>query len=162
MKETLSVLAAVWFVFGMSGLPAVAGTATSTLTVSSSVVASCTVSSATMAFTSSAGLLSTADQTADTGTTLKVACTTGTAPTIWSSSPRFLVNAADSFAFNLSQVSGATIDDLPYTAPGDPVSGYIADGSEKVVPLYGKILAVNFGNKPGKLYSASITVNVDY
>lgn len=162
MKKKLLALAAVWLVLDMSGLAAVAGTATGTLTVSSTLINSCIVSSATMDFTNAAALLGTADQTTDTGTSLKVACTTGTSPTIWSSSSRFLVNGSDSFAFNLSQVSGATVDDLPKVAPGDPISGYVADGSEKVVPLYGKILAANFGDQPGKLYTASIIVNIDY
>ena len=162
MNKALSVLATIALVFGMSGLAAAAGTATSTMTASATLEHSCIVSAATMAFTNSAALLSTADQTADTGTTLKVACTTGTSPTIWSDTPRILVNGPDSFAFNLSQVSGAAVDDLPTAAPGQSISGYIADGTEKVVLLYGKITALNFGNMPGKLYAANISVSVNY
>jgi len=161
MNKVLSVLAAIGLVLGMSGLAA-SGTATSTMTASATLENACTVSDATMAFTNSAALLNTADQTADTGTTLKVACTTGTSPTIWSDTPRILVNGPDSFPFNLSQVSGAANNDLPTTAPGQSISGYIADGSEKVVLLYGKITALNFGNKPGKLYAANISVSINY
>jgi hypothetical protein len=162
MQKTLSVLAAIWLVLGMSELAAAAGTATSTMTASATLENACTVSDAALAFTNSAALLSTADQTADTGTTLKVACTTGTSPTIWSDTPRILVNGPDSFSFNLSQVSGAANNDLPTTAPGQSISGYIANGSEKVVLLYGKIMASNFGNKPGKFYAANIIVSVNY
>ena len=162
MKKTLSVLVAVGLVLSMGKMAAVAGTATSAMTTSATLEHSCTVSEATMSFTNSAALMSTADQTADTGTTLKVACTTGSSPTIWSSSPRFLESGTDSFAFNLSQASGATVDDLSNDAPGQAITGYVADGTEKVVPLYGKILAANFGDKPGKLYSANITVSVNY
>ncbi len=163
MNKALSVLAAIGLVLGTSGMAAAAGTATGTVTASATLENSCTVSDdATMTFPNSAALLSTADQTADTGTTLKVACTTGTSPTIWSDTPRILVNGPDSFPFNLSQVSGAASNDLPTTAPGQGIPGYIADGSEKVVHLYGKIMASNFGGLPGKLYAANITVTVSY
>jgi hypothetical protein len=162
MKKTLSILAAVGLVLGMGRMAAIAGTATSAMTASATLEHSCTVSEAAMSFTNSAALLSTADQTADTGTTLKVACTTGSSPTIWSSSPRILESGTDSFAFNLSQESGAAVDDLPNDSPGQAIAGYVADGTEKVVPLYGKILASNFGDKPGKVYSANITVSVNY
>jgi hypothetical protein len=162
MKKTLSVLFAVGLVLSMGKMTAVAGTTASSITASATLEDSCTVSDAAMSFTNSAALLTTPDQTADTGTTLKVACTTGSSPTIWSSSPRILESGTDSFAFNLSQESGAAFDDLPNDSPGQAISGYIADGTEKVVLLYGKILTSNFGDKPGKMYSANITVSVNY
>jgi spore coat protein U-like protein len=162
MKKTLAVLAAIWLVLGMSGIAAVAETATANLTVSVTLVNACTVSEATMDFTNTAALLSTGDQIADTGATLRIACTTGSSPTIWSSSPRFLVSGPNSIPFNLSQESGAALDDLPTAAPGDAISGYIADGTEKVVPLFGKILALNFGDEPASVYTANITVSVNY
>jgi spore coat protein U-like protein len=162
MQKTLSVLAATGFFFGMSRMAAVAGTATANLTVSVTLENSCTVSEAAMDFTNTAALLSSGDQIADTGTTLKVACTTGSSPTIWSSSPRFLVSGPNSIPFNLSQESGAALDDLPTAAPGEAISGYIADGTEKVVPLFSKILALNFGDEPASMYTANITVSVNY
>jgi spore coat protein U-like protein len=162
MKKTLSVLAAIGHVLDMGGMAAVAETATGNLTVSVTLENSCTVSEATMDFTNTAALLSTGDQITDTGSTLKVACTTGISPTIWSSSPRYLVSGPNSIPFNLSQESGAALDDLPTAAPGEAITGYIADGTEKVVPLFGKILALNFGDEPASVYTANITVSVSY
>lgn len=161
MKKFTALLAA-GLVFGASGM-AMAATASGTMSASAELVASCTVSDSALSFSNSDALLSGSDKIADTGTTLKVACTTGTSPLIWSSSPRLLANGLDSFAFNLSQTAGALNDDLPAETGGaEAIAGYSADGSEITVPLYGKILRANFGNKPAKIYTASITVNVNY
>ena len=162
----LTALLAAGLVLGMSGMAMATTTATGTMTTSATLTNSCIVSNATMTFPSSAALLSTSDQTADTGTTLTVACTTGTTPKIWSDTTRTLSDGAGSpktFAFKLSQTSGAVNDDLPITTgAAEAIAAYTADGSEIIVPLYGKIMAANFGNKPANTYTASITVKVDY
>jgi hypothetical protein len=163
MKKTLSVLAAFGFVLGMSGMAMAAGTASGTMAASATLTNSCTVSAATMTFPSSAALLSTADQTTSTDGSLLVACTTGTTPSIWSDTARTLTGDGGSFAFNLSQTSGAAADDLPIvTVSAAAIAGYTSNGDEIAVPLYGKILAANFGNKAAGTYTANILVSVNY
>ncbi|WP_026435963.1 spore coat protein U domain-containing protein [Acidovorax sp. JHL-9] len=138
-----------------------AATATGTMDASATLTNSCTVSASTLTFASTAALASSADVTANTGTSLQVACTTGTAPKLYSATPRTLVNGTDSFAFNLSLTSGAAADDLPTAAP---VSSNIAapNGSDQTVTVYGKILASNFGSMPAGSYTRAVTLSVDY
>jgi hypothetical protein len=154
-------------VFGMvmgSANIAVAATATGTLTVNATLTSGCTVSASTLNFASAVALTSSADVTADTGTSLKVACTAGTTPTIWSDTPRILSDAGtNTFAFNLSQTSGAAADDLPTTTgAAEAISGFTADGAEHTVTIYGKILASNFGSKPAGSYTKAVTLSVNY
>ena len=163
MKKTLSVLAAFGFVLGMSGMAMAAGTATGVMTTTATLQDSCTVSAATMTFPGFAALSSTADQTADTAGSLLIACTTGTTPTIWSDSTRELSGAGGTIAFNLSQTAGAAADNLPtVTGSAESIVGYTSTGAEIAVPLYGKILATNFGGKAAGAYTADITVSVNY
>ena len=138
-----------------------AATATGTMTASATLTNSCTVSASTLTFASTAALASSTDVTADTAGSLLVACTTGTAPKLYSATPRTLENGAESFAFNLSLTSGAALDDLPTAAP---MSSNIAapDGTAQAVPVYGKILASNFGSKLAGTYTRAVTLSVDY
>jgi hypothetical protein len=162
MKKTLSVLAAFGFVLGMSGM-AMAATATGAMTTTATLEDSCTVSAATMTFPGFAALSSTSDQTTDTDGSLLVACTTGTTPTIWSDTVRELSGAGGTIAFNLSQTAGAAADNLPIiTGSAESITGYTATGAPIAVPLYGKILASNFGGKAAGEYTANITVSVNY
>lgn len=160
----LTALLAAGLVLGASGMAMATTTVSGTMSTSATLTNACIVSDASMTFPDTSALLSTAPQTADTASTLTVACTTGTTPKIWSDTARTLSDGTNTFAFNLSQSSGAASDDLPVTSVGAEVIGasYTADGSAKTVHLYGKILAVNFGNKPANIYTASITVKVDY
>jgi spore coat protein U-like protein len=133
------------------------------MTTTATLEDSCTVSAATMTFPGFAALSSTADQTADTAGSLLVACTTGIAPTVWSDTARTLTSGVNTVAFNLSQTSGAAADDLPTASlSAEPITGYTATGAPIAVPLYGKILATNFGGKPAGAYTANITVSVNY
>jgi hypothetical protein len=163
MKKTLSVLAAFGFILGMSGMAMAAGTATGAMTTTATLQDSCTVSAAAMTFSGFASLSSTADQTADTAGSLLIACTTGTAPTIWSDSARVLTDGTNTITFNLSQTALAAADNLPVASlSAEPISEYTSTGDPIAVPLYGKILATNFGGKPAGVYTAAITVSVDY
>lgn len=162
MKKTLSILAAFGLVLGMSGM-AMAATASGTMATSATLENACTVSAATMTFPGFAALASTAAQTADTAGSLLVACTTGAVPMIWSDTARTLSGAGGTIAFNLSQTAGASADNLPISAiAAESMAGYTPDGSAIAVPLYGRILAANFGGKAAGIYSADITVKVDY
>jgi len=164
MKKTLSVLAAFGIVLSMSGMAMAASPATGTMTTSATLENACTVSAATMTFPTFAALSSTADQTADTAGSLMIACTTGSTPTIWSDTVRNLVGTDSStIAFNLSQTISAAADDLPIISSGaEAMTGYTATGAPIAVPLYGKILATNFGGQAAGDYTASIIVSVDY
>src|SRR5512133_226978 len=95
-----TALMAAGLVFGASGM-AMAASATGTMTTTATLTGSCTVNNATMTFPSVVTRIGGSDAPADTGTTLAVACTTGTTPpTIFSDTARTLVNGADSFASN--------------------------------------------------------------
>jgi hypothetical protein len=160
----LTVILAAGLVFGASGM-AMAATNEAAMTVTATLTNACIVSEASMNFGDFAALVGTGDKTANTGTTLTVACTTGTSPTIWSDSTRTLVpnGAGPSIPFSLSQTAGAAINDLPIeSGTPEPISGYSADGTLKTVMLYGRILETNFRNKPADTYTASIQVKVDY
>jgi spore coat protein U-like protein len=158
----LTALLAAGLVFGASGM-AMATTGQGTMVVTASLANSCSVSAATMGFGSFAALLATGARTADTGESLSIACTTGTSPKIWSDTARTLSNGTDSFAFNLSQSSGAAADNLPLlSSSAEAIPSFTADGSSKLVTLYGMIPAANFSNKPVGVYTANIQVKVDY
>lgn len=141
-----------------------AATATGALTVNATLTNSCTVSAASLTFDSVAALASSSDVTGDTAGSLLIACTTGTSPTIWSDTARTLVGTGGSFAFNLSQTSGAAADDLPVTTgAAEALAAYTATGSEIAVPIYGKILASNFGSQPAAAdYTVAITLSINY
>src|SRR5512133_165663 len=113
MRKFTAVMAA-GLVFGASGM-AMAATGEGTMAVSANLANACSVSASTMGFGSFPALLATGARTATTTGTLSVACTTGTAPKIWSDTARTLSDGTNSFAFNLSQSSGAAADDLPIT-----------------------------------------------
>jgi hypothetical protein len=161
MKKTLSVLAALGLVLGMSSM-AMAVTATGTMTTQANLTNACTVSDALMDFGNIAGLVSTGDVTADTAGSLMVACTTGVAPTIWSDTARAMTNGTETIAFNLSQTSGAAADDLAIAGTGDAFASYVSTGSPIAVPLYGMISAAALEGKPAGAYTVGITVSVDY
>lgn len=140
-----------------------AATQTGTMTVDATLTAACTVSASTLTFAAANALTSSADVTGDTGTSLKIACTTGTTPAIWSDTERTLSDGTNTFPFNLSQTSGAAADDLPtVTGSAEAISGFTADGEEHTVTIYGKILASEFGVKPAGAYTKAVTLSVNY
>lgn len=161
-KALWGVLVATGMLVASSSVFA-AGTATGTMTTNATLTSGCTVSAATLDFGSATALTSSSDVTGDTGTSLKIACSSGTTPTIWSDTVRTLVSGGNSFAFNLSQTSGAATDDLPtVTGSAASIPSFTADGTEKTVMIYGKILASNFGAKPAGSYTKAVTLSVNY
>jgi hypothetical protein len=160
-KVLLGALLAAGMVMGSASVSA--ATATGAMTVSATLTSACTVSNSALTFASAAALTSSADVTGDTAGSLLIACTTGTSPTIWSDTVRTLVNGGNSFAFNLSQTAGAAADDLPTTSgAAEAITGYTANGTPIAVPIYGKILAANFGSKPAGVFTKAVTLSVNY
>ncbi len=156
---------------GMVSTGASAADANGTMTVDAVLTSSCSVSDSALDFGSISALDVTANVTADTGSTLQVACSTGTTtPEIYSipgTSPRILNGSgtADggSMAFNLSQTSGAPTDALPATAAlAEAMAGFTANGAAQTVVIYGMIPTASFLAKPVGPYSATISINVDY
>lgn len=132
--------------------------------VNATLTNACTVSAATITFNSNSNKSNSAEITGDTGGSLRIACTTGTTPKIWSDTARTLVNNGESFTFNLSQTPGAETDDLPTTsAEAELLVNYTANGSPIEVPIYGKILASNLNSKLANVdYTIPITFRVNY
>lgn len=162
-KALLSTMLAAGMVMGSAGVSAL--TASGTMTVSATLTSSCSVSDSALDFGSIAALDVTADVTGDTGSTLEIACTTGTTtPVIYSTSTRTMSDGGTgSLPFFLSQTSGAAADDLPNTSTGETIgSGWTADGSAQAVTIYGRIPTSSFVGQPVGSYSASITISVDY
>lgn len=140
-----------------------AATATGTMTVTATLTSACSVSASSMTFPAVAALSSSSDQTTDTGGTLQIACTAGATPTIWSDTTRTVTDGTNTFAFNLSQTAGAASDDLPTTTgAAEAIAGFTADGTEKTVIIYGKILAANFASKPAGTYTRDVILSINY
>lgn len=158
------MLVATMGVIGGSSVFAV--TETGTMTVSATLVSGCTVGDSALDFGNITALSSGTDATADTAETLKIACTTGTTPVIYSTTERTLTGSGtaegSSIAFYLSQTADAAADNLPNTTTGEPITDFTADGSEKTVVIYGRVPVANYGNQPAGVYTATITMSVDY
>jgi spore coat protein U-like protein len=141
-----------------------AGTSSSTVTVGATLVAACQVTpTATINFGSVTNLLSAGDQTADSGVTFQVACSSDASPEIFSATTRTMVNGGHTLPFSLSLTSGAGSDDFP-TSAGTALS-LTQDGTLKTVVLYAKFLAADFtgGNAlPSVAYTRNLTVSVSY
>ena len=137
-------------------------TATGTMTVNATLTSGCTVSASTLDFGSVSALASSSDVTGNTGTSLKIACTTGTSPTIWSGTTRELSDGTNTIAFNLNLASNFSINLPTDTGGAVTIPSFTADGTEKTVVIYGKILAANFGGKPAGAYTKDVTLSVNY
>jgi spore coat protein U-like protein len=168
-KALFGALLAAGMVMGSASVSALKETGT--MTVSANLTSSCSVSDSALDFGNILALAGTTDIQADTGTTLKIACSTGTTnPVIYSVpgiSPRILngsgTAAGDTIAFNLSQNPGAASDDLAPTSTGEAIgSGWTANGVAQTVMIYGRIPAANYGAKKGGFYSTTIDINVEY
>ena len=165
MKSNLFTLAACGVALSMANM-AMAGTSSGTMTVSATINQACSVSSATMVFPLFTPF-SDQDIVADTAGSLKITCSTGTTPLIWSDSPRVLTGPGTGtveIPFSLGQTSAAALTDaLPKTGTGEAIAApFVADGTEQSVELNGLIKATDHANKDPGTYSAVITINVDY
>ena len=165
-KALLGALLAAGMVMGSASVSA--ATATGNMTVTATLTSSCSVSDSALDFGSISALDVTGDVTANTGTTLQIACSTGTAtPVIYSvpgTSPRILTGpVGGSIAFNLSQTSGAASDDLAPTATGEAIgNSWVADGAAHTVIIYGRIPTTSLIGQPVGIYSATIAINIEY
>lgn len=143
---------------------AVAAQSDSVLTVDATLTSACAVSAgATISF-GSFSTLAAVDQTADSGSTFTVACSTDMVPAIFVTGTRTIINGANSLAFNLSMTSGAAADDLPATLALAAALTVVQDGTAKVVPLYARLAAADFGALPAGAYAngSAVTVSVSY
>lgn len=145
------------------GGAAVAGTATSTMTVDATLTTGCEVTTTSaIHFGTFAALSSSGDKTADSGSTFRVACSSGAVPKIYTLSTRTLVSGANSFPFNLSLTSGAPSDDLPATGVTGADPGMAKDGALHDVVIYASILAADYSIKPAGAYTRAVSLQVDY
>lgn len=165
MNKILTILAALGAALSMSNA-AMAGTASGTMTVSATVSEACSVSASTMVFPAISPFSET-DVVADTAGSLLIACTALTTPLIWSDSPRVLTGpgaGVDEIPFSLGQTPATALTDaLPIIATGEAIAApFVADGTEQPVPLHGLIKAADYAGKVPGLYSAVITINVNY
>jgi hypothetical protein len=128
------------------------------------IAQSCTVASGGMlVFQGVILLASTGNRTTDSGQSFKVKCDSGVAGTLrlHSGTPRVMRNGSNNLPFNLSLTSGAPSNDLPTAPPGAQIN-ITRDGLDHPVILYAKIYTEDFRTLPGGLYSASITLTVEY
>lgn len=165
MKSNLFTLAACGVALSMANM-AIAATSSGTMTVTATVSDACSVSSATMVFPSFTPF-STEDLVADTAGSLRITCTAGTTPLIWSDSPRVLTGPGAGtveIPFSLGQTPATALTDaLPIAVPGEAIAApFVADGTEQPVPLNGLIKAADHAGKDPGIYNAMITINVDY
>ncbi len=163
MQKTLSVMAAFGCVLTLGG-EAFAGTVSNNMDVTADLIASCSIVGVPSMTFSGAALNSTPFLAGDTGDSLYVACTTGTAPTIWVDGDRTLTKEGTSSTvdFNLSLSTGAASNDLPTSSSSEPqaIPDYTANGAPQRVTLYGRI--PNVSGKPAGVYVTHLTVGVNY
>jgi spore coat protein U-like protein len=166
-KQKIGLLAAAVASIALSRAAGAAAVAvTGNLTVSATLTSACSVSTAPVISFASFSTLAGVDQTADTGTSLQVACSAGLTPVMFASGTRTLVDTGGihPIAFNLSLTSGAIADDLAI-AIGPAISfGLTQDGAAHAVVLYARLPVANFAAKPAGTYATAIplVVTVSY
>jgi spore coat protein U-like protein len=162
LSKQISILAlALASAFAASS--AMAAEAQSTMTVSAQLVTACEVTATSaIDFGPITALLSTGDQTANSGSTFQVACSQDAVPTIYASGARVMSNGTDSLPFNLSLVSGAAANDLPSTSGSAAALTVTQDGDFHDVTLYARTLAANFAALTSGSYTTNVTVAVVY
>ncbi|MFT5604927.1 MAG: hypothetical protein ACI9G5_001892 [Paracoccaceae bacterium] len=163
MNKKLTTLAVVGVALSMSST-AMAATGPGTMTISATLAEACSVSSARMTFPPISRFSDT-DIVADLAGTLLIMCTSSTAPKIWSDSPRVLIGpGAAEIPFSLGQTTATVLTDaLPKISTGQAIAApFVANGTEQAVALHGLIKAADYTGKAGGLYTASITMNVNY
>lgn len=143
---------------------AAAAQSDSVLTVDATLTSACAVSAgATISF-GSFSTLAAVDQTAGSGSTFTVACSSDMTPLIFATGTRTIINGANSLPFNLSLTEGAEADNLPATLALATALTLTKDGTAKVVPLYARLAKANFGSLPAGAYAngSAVTVSVSY
>lgn len=165
MNRNLTILAAIGVALSMSNL-ATAATASGTMTVTATLSEACSVSAATMTFPPISPFAVT-DVVADTAGSLQIACTALTTPLLWSDSPRILTGPGAGVVeipFSLGQTPATALTDaLPVIPAGEAIAApFVANGTEQAVPLHGLIRAADYAGLAPGIYTASITINVNY
>jgi spore coat protein U-like protein len=165
-KVLAVALAAAGMVSATGG--AMAATTSGNLVVSATLAAGCEVSTGgAISFGSIVALASTADKTADSGTTFQVACSSGVSPTISSATARSMTNGGATpklLPFNLSMTAGAAADDLPVSGTTQALS-FTKDGTLQTVTVYGRVVASNFSGTnvlPLGSYTNTMVMDVAY
>jgi spore coat protein U-like protein len=112
-KQKIGLLAAAVASIALSGVTG-AATQTGNLTVSAVLTSACSVSAAPAISFASFSTLAGVDQTADTGSSLQVACSAGLTPVMFVPGTRTMVDGGglNPITFNLSLTAGAVTDDL--------------------------------------------------
>ena len=164
-KQKIGLLAAAVASTALSGVTG-AATQTGNLTVSATLTSACSVSAAPAISFASFSTLAGVDQTADTGSSLQVACSAGLTPVMFVPGTRTMVDGGglNPIAFNLSLTAGAVADDLAI-AIGPALSfGLTQDGAAHAVVLYARVRLANFATKAAGAYTTAepLAVTVSY
>jgi spore coat protein U-like protein len=153
---------------GAIGLSSVAAAATQTgnLTVSAVLTSGCSVSPSPAISFASFTTLAGVDQTADTGTSLQIACSIGLTPVMFVTGARTMVDAGGLYpiAFNLSLTAGAAANDLAIAIGPATSFGLTQDGAPHAVVLYARAPLANYASKAAGTYAtaAPLVVTVSY
>ena len=163
-KQRISLVAAALASLVMCGT-AVAAQGDSLLTVNATLTSACAISpNSTISF-GTFSTLDNADKTANSGSTFTVACSSGMEPLIFVTGTRTIDDGlGHAMPFNLSLISGATVNDLPAT--GATATGFplVQDGTARAVPLYARLAVADFKLLPAGAYAngSAVTVSVLY
>jgi spore coat protein U-like protein len=162
VSKKLATLVVIGVALSISNM-AMASAGSGTMIVSATLTEACSVSSASMTFPTISRFADT-DIVADSSGSLMIGCTAGTTPLIWSDANRVLTNGASTIAFTLGQTPATALTDaLPKIVAGQAIAApFVANGIAQSVPLHGLIKAADYTGKAAGLYTASITINVNY
>ena len=165
-KYKIGLLAAAVTSIALSGAANAVTTQTGNLTVSATLTSACSVSASPAISFASFSTLAGADQTADSGTSLQVACSAGLTPVMFVSGTRTMVDGGglNPIAFNLSLTSGAAANDLVIAIGPATSFGLTQDGAPHAVVLYARVPLANFASKVAGAYAtaAPLVVTVSY
>jgi len=165
-KYKIELLAAAVTSIALSGAASAVTTQTGNLTVSATLTSACSVSASPAISFASFSTLAGADQTADSGTSLQVACSAGLTPVMFVSGTRTMVDGGglNPIAFNLSLTSGAAANDLVIAIGPATSFGLTQDGAPHAVVLYARVPLANFASKVAGAYAtaAPLVVTVSY
>jgi spore coat protein U-like protein len=164
-KQKIGLLAAAVAAIALSGIGG-AATQTGNLTVSAVLSSACSVSAAPAISFAGFTTLSGVDQTADSGTSLQIACSAGLTPVMYVTGARTMVDAGglNPIAFNLSLAPGAAANDLAIAIGPATSFGLTQDGLPHAVLLYARVPLANFASKAAGTYAtaAPLVVTVSY
>ena len=165
-KQKIGLLAAAVASIALSGVTGAVTQTTGNLTVSAVLTSACSVSAAPAISFASFSTLAGVDQTANTGTSLQVACSAGLTPVMFASGTRTMVDGLglNPIAFNLSLTAGAAADDLAIAIGPAASFGLTQDGAAHAVVLYARVPLANFASKAAGAYTTAtpLVVTVSY